>query len=125
MTIPFRRSLLSVVFLAALALPLAAQDAPAPDTGKPQAVTTGDPAVAVENLDLRLDPLTKSELGVEAEGWRDLVQAGVKALSDARLATHRKNKEIKAAADAEAAGMPTLPPTPRMPKPRRTRRRRS
>jgi small conductance mechanosensitive channel len=97
MTVPFRLSRFSISFLAALALPLIAaqQQAPGAETEKPHAVTTADPTIPVEDLKLLLEPLTQSELGVEATGWRDLVHDSVKALSDARIAVHRKNRETK------------------------------
>ena len=34
--------------------------------------TTGDPTIPVDQLEFLLKPLTKEELVVEADGWRDL-----------------------------------------------------
>lgn len=102
MTFSFQRSFLFVVLLGALVHLSLAQDVPATDAKNPQAITTVDPTVALENLDLLLEPLTMSELGIEAVGWRDLLKASVQALSDAQLATRKKNQEIDAAADVAA-----------------------
>lgn len=62
------------------------------------AVTTADPAVPVDHLDLLLDPLTKEELLAEAEAWRDLVKAKVTAISTEEIST-RKSSSGKATAD--------------------------
>ena len=99
---PSRILSLSLLSLATMISPLAGQDA-----DKPQPVTSSDPEIAVDHLDLLLEPLTQAELGVEAEGWRDLVKASVQELSAASIAS-RKVSEEKAegqrdagAADAE------------------------
>lgn len=53
------------------------------------AVTTADPTVPVDHLDLLLDPLTKEELLAEAEAWRDLVKAKVTAISTEEINTRK------------------------------------
>ncbi|MBN1931272.1 MAG: mechanosensitive ion channel [Desulfobacterales bacterium] len=47
----------------------------------PSPVTAGDPNIPMENLDLILKPLTREELIVEADGWRDLLKKKVSEIS--------------------------------------------
>lgn len=56
--------------------------------------TTDDPRISLENLRLKLKPLTQEELIVEADAWRDLLKAKVAEIS--RLQIQSKTK-----ADAE------------------------
>ena len=74
---------------------------PAAAEESPGASTVGDPTIPIGQLDLLLDPLTRSELEVEAGAWRDLVKAKVSAISAEEIATRKKNEEI-AEVDAEA-----------------------
>ena len=55
-------------------------------TEKPAAVTTSDPQIPVENLDLLVKPLTKEELAVEADAWRDLLKRKVQEISERQIA---------------------------------------
>lgn len=64
------------------------------------ATTTLDPAVPVDHLDLLLDPMTKDELLVEAEAWRDLVKAKVKAISQEEIATRKSHADKAVATQA-------------------------
>jgi small conductance mechanosensitive channel len=84
--------------------PLCAQDEisspPPSEEPAPTAQTTSEPEIPLDHLELLLTPLTKDELLVEAEGWRDLVQAKVQEITNEEIATRVKNQEI-AEADAE------------------------
>jgi len=64
------------------------------ETDKAPAVTTKDPQIALDDLELLLAPMTKAELEVEAKGWFDLVRAKEREISAAELDVHRKNREI-------------------------------
>jgi small conductance mechanosensitive channel len=64
------------------------------ETDKAAAVTTKDPQIALDDLELLLAPMTKDELEVEAKGWLDLVRAKERDISAAELDVHRKNREI-------------------------------
>lgn len=82
---------------------------PPPSVPAPQPQTISDPAIDVGDLKLLVEPMTKPELEVEANGWLGLLRAKVKEISDAELAVRRKNREIaalkevkKAAEDASA-----------------------
>jgi small conductance mechanosensitive channel len=76
--------------------PPAAPEAPAP-------VTASDPAVPVSELELRLLPLTKAELDVEAGAWMQLLANKVRQIADAEIDVSRQNAAIAAAPDAEQA----------------------
>lgn len=64
-------------------------------------VTTGDPGIPVDHLDLLLDPLTKGELLAEANAWRDLLKKKVQEISAEEIQLRKKNAQI---ADHEANG---------------------
>lgn len=54
---------------------------------KLEPVTTGDPAISLPHLKLKLDPLTVDELAAEAQGWRDLLKAAVTEYSETAIAS--------------------------------------
>ncbi len=62
-----------------------AQDARSGLPEQPRPVTTADPAIPVEHLKLLVKPLTREELVVEADGWRDLLKANVQRIAEARI----------------------------------------
>lgn len=74
---------------------------PAPD---PAPTTTADPGVALDDLEIMLEPLTRAEVEVEAKAWFALLRAKVSEISLAELAVHRKNREIEQLAKEKAAG---------------------
>ncbi|WP_294532381.1 mechanosensitive ion channel domain-containing protein [uncultured Rhodoblastus sp.] len=94
----------------------AAQTAPAP--APPGPLTTKDPAISLDDLELLLAPLSKDEVETEAKGWFDLLRAKEREITLAELSVHRKNREIallekqkaaagqlaKATANAKATG---------------------
>ncbi len=70
----------------------AAEDKPATEStavadDKPAAepVTAGDPDISIDHLKLRVKPLTRAELAVEAEAWRDLLKAKVQEISELHI----------------------------------------
>jgi small conductance mechanosensitive channel len=65
--------------------------------------TTGDPAVDIGDLRLMLEPLTRVELEIEANGWWKLLQGKVREVSEAELAVRRRNREIAALDRVKAA----------------------
>src|SRR5664279_6010456 len=70
----------------------AADDAPAAAAADP--VTTKDPEIALDDLELLLAPMTKEEIEAEAKGWFALVRAKEREISVAELDVRRKNREI-------------------------------
>ena len=68
-----------------------------------QAVTTADPGVPVDELELRLKPLTREQLKVEADGWLLLLQAKVREISTAEIAAKYKKQELAKADEVKSA----------------------
>lgn len=78
-----------------------AEDAPS-TSGK--AVSTRDPGIPLDQLELLLKPLTKTELVIEADAWLQILKAKVKQISNAEIAVKKKNEQIaKAEEVADAA----------------------
>ena len=73
------------------------------ETSSEQPTTTGDPEIPLDELELRLRPLTRSELQVEADGWLKLLQAKVREISTAEIAAKHKRAELKKADEVKAA----------------------
>ncbi|PZF78280.1 hypothetical protein DK847_00180 [Aestuariivirga litoralis] len=76
-------------------------ESPAPE---PAPTTTADPGIALDDLEIMLEPLTRAEVAVEAKAWLALLRAKVSEISLAELAVHRKNREIAQLAKEKAAG---------------------
>jgi len=69
---------------------------------KPEsAVTTDNPAIPVDELELRLNPLTRSELVVEADGWLKLLQARVQEISTAEIGVKHQREELAMADEVQ------------------------
>ena len=62
----------------------------------PKAVTTTNPDVTPENLNLMVRHMTADELFVEADGWLVLLQEAAKKVYDTKLAIKAQNVEIDA-----------------------------
>ena len=92
------RLLRSALVLLVLAISL-----PASVLSADKAVTTGDPEIAQEDLKLKLKPLLRSELKVEADAWLQLLEDKVKQISTAEIAVKDKLREISAAETYESA----------------------
>jgi small conductance mechanosensitive channel len=59
----------------------------AADAKKPQGVplTTKNPNISLEELDYRLEPLTKDDLAVEADGWQEVLKNHVGKVSKVQI----------------------------------------
>jgi small conductance mechanosensitive channel len=68
------------------AAPKAAKDA--------EPTTTKDPQIALDDLELLLEPMTKEETETEAKGWFALLRAKEREITVAELDVRRKNREI-------------------------------
>ncbi len=68
-----------------------------------EATTTADPGISVEELGLRLKPLRRDEVKVEAEAWLALLAEQVSEVSAAEIAVKYKLREISMAEELEAA----------------------
>jgi len=67
------------------------------------AVTVADPSIPIDELELRLKPLTRNQLKVEADGWLQLLQAKVRQISNAEIAAKYKKRELARADEVKDA----------------------
>jgi small conductance mechanosensitive channel len=74
-----------------------------PESKPESAVTTDNPEVPVDELSLRLNPLTRSELVVEADGWLKLLQAKVQEISTAEIGVKYQREELAIADEVKVA----------------------
>ncbi len=88
---------LILVFLAGTAAALAAESGDA----AADLVTTADPQIAVDSLELRAKPLTRKELDDEAKGWLLLLKSKVAEISEAEISVKEKAEALDKAEDAE------------------------
>jgi small conductance mechanosensitive channel len=56
--------------------------------------TTKDPQIALDDLELLLEPMTTGETETEAKGWYSLLRAKEREITVAELDVRRKNREI-------------------------------
>ena len=73
--------------------PAAASDAKAA-AKEAEPTTTKDPQIALDDLELLLEPMTKDETETEAKGWYSLLRAKEREITVAELDVRRKNREI-------------------------------
>jgi len=93
---------LSLILSGGLASSPPAEDAAAPAANaapkaaakEAEPVTTKDPQVALDDLELLLEPMTADEIATEVKGWFALLQAKEREISVAELGVRRKNREI-------------------------------
>lgn len=76
---------------------------------QPQPVTTADPEISPDHLKLMVKPLTRDELAVEAEGWRELLKAKVQEISDLQIGVKEKHEEVAEAKEEVAAAEEEVP----------------
>ena len=68
--------------------------APAPEGDPKAAITTKEPDIPVEELQLLVRPLPLNELKNEAAAWQLLLKNKVKEIADAEIAIKRQNRSI-------------------------------
>ena len=68
-----------------------------------KATTTGNPDIPVDELELLLRPLTRTELETETQGWLDLLQTRISEISEAEIGAKYKRTELQSADDMQAA----------------------
>jgi len=76
---------------------------PATVVSADKAVTTSDPEIPKDDLGLKLKPLQRAELKVEADAWLGLLEAKVKEISTAEIAVKDKLREVSSAKALESA----------------------
>jgi len=67
------------------------------------AVSAMEPGIPLDQLELMLKPLTKTELVIEVDAWLQILKAKVKQISDAEIAVKKKNDQIAKAEEVAAA----------------------
>jgi len=90
-----RKLLTSIFFISALLLSTAmihAEEAPK----NPTAVTTENPDISAESLNLMVRHMTGDELFVEADGWLVFLKEAAKKVYDTKLSVQEKNDQIDA-----------------------------
>ena len=94
------RTALAGLLVLAMIIPasLAAEDSATPD--KP--ITTADPRIPTDELALLLNPLSKAELLIEAEGWQAIVRAKAQEIARAEIAVKQQTRAIDKAAEIRA-----------------------
>ncbi len=70
----------------------------ADESSAPEALTTVDPQIPVEELEVILKPLTRGQLVVETNAWQGLVQTKAEQIAAAEVIVRRQNNEIAEAA---------------------------
>jgi small conductance mechanosensitive channel len=79
------------------------ESAPAPDGDPTAAVTTKQPDIPVEELQLLVRPLSLKELKNEAAAWQLLLKNKVQEISNAEIAIKRQNRSITKQQDASTS----------------------
>ncbi len=95
-----RRLIAKVLMLLLLAGTTAAMGAESGDSTA-DAVTTANPEIPVDSLELRVKPLTRKELDVEARGWLALLKSKVTEISEAEIAVKEKSDALEKAEKAQ------------------------
>ncbi|MGD9056617.1 MAG: mechanosensitive ion channel [Desulfobacterales bacterium] len=86
--------MLMVMCIVALS-PLTGTAAEDKEKPPPKPITTGNPDIAIEELKHRLNPLTKDDLAVEADGWLQVIKKHSQELSDAQIAILKAKDDEK------------------------------
>lgn len=89
-----------ILLLVTLLMPAAVLSA---DNTAAEAVTTGDPEIAEDELQLRLKPLLRAELKVETDAWLQFLEDKVREISTAEIAVKYQLREIASAENIAAA----------------------
>ncbi|MEY3868119.1 MAG: hypothetical protein RLZZ338_2010 [Cyanobacteriota bacterium] len=79
------------------------ESAPAPDGDPTAAVTSKQPDIPIEELQLLVRPLSLKELKNEAAGWQLLLKNKVQEISNAEIAIKRQNRSISKQQDASTS----------------------
>lgn len=59
-----------------------------------KSITTDDPSISVNELQIMLNPMTKDELIIEADGWLTILQNAAKKVANTKLEIAIANKKI-------------------------------
>ncbi len=84
-----------IVILAIILIPLSGVMAQDDKKSQPASVTTKNPDISVEELEYRLQPLTKDDLAVEASGWLQVLKKHVGQVSEVQIKALTAEGEAK------------------------------
>ncbi len=73
------------------------------EKGTAKAVTTANPDIPLDELELLLRPLTRTELETETNAWLKLLQDKITEISEAEIGAKHKRLELQYADDIQAA----------------------
>ena len=90
--------MLKTLLIAALAIGLASGISAQAKDAAPKPVTTTDPTIPLDELDIIAAPMTVDELKAEADSWKGLVKKAAEDVAEAKLRIKRADKQRK---DAE------------------------
>jgi hypothetical protein len=91
-----RKIIKRIVFIFAISLiPVSGAIAQDDKKSQPAPVTTENPEISVEELEHRLQPLTKDDLAVEADGWLQILKKHVGRVSDLQIKALKAEGEAK------------------------------
>ena len=68
-----------------------------------KATTTANPEIPIDELELLLRPLTRTELETETHAWLKLLQDKITEISEAEIGAKHKRLELQYADDIQAA----------------------
>ena len=68
-----------------------------------KSTTTADPDIPLDELELLLRPLTRTELETETQGWLNLLKHKISEISEAEIGAKYKRTELQYADDMQAA----------------------
>ena len=68
-----------------------------------KATTTANPEIPIDELELLLRPLTRSELETETQAWLKLLQEKISEISEADIGAKYERLELQYADDIQAA----------------------
>ena len=74
-----------VLIVAILLVPVSGVLAQDDKKSQPAPVTTNNPDISIEELEYRLQPLTKDDLAVEANGWLQVLKKQVGEVSEVQI----------------------------------------
>jgi len=99
------RSCFSLLFvLSLLTLPVLGEETKETPNSSDAALTTVDPQIPIDHLEVMVKPLTKAELEVEAKAWFTLLRNKARQIAAARLGVKKTNQAIIAENGKSAIG---------------------
>ena len=90
-----QRVLSALIVWAIILIPFSSALAESDKKPEPTPLTTNNPNISKEELEYRIEPLTKDELSVEANGWLQVLKKQVAGVSEVQIQTLAAEGEEK------------------------------